>query len=139
MPEQNGRPLTAQLEFFIGKELTLKLTTRNHSDRSQLFSEALHSYFSVGKTTQTKVTGLDGCDYIDTTREHETRHHQSGPIDFLGEVDRIYHNHQPVTVEDRANQSQVSRPATDVAYQQAITDGQRLSPRFACFGQPGAG
>jgi D-hexose-6-phosphate mutarotase len=90
LPRSSDQTLGATLEFFIGKKLTLKLTTTNHGEKAETFSEALHSYFFVTNTHQTELLGLDGRDYIDTTTTPETSHRQDGPVHFPDEIDRIY-------------------------------------------------
>ena len=107
LPATDGEALSATLKFFIAKTLTLKLTTHNKSPSKQRFSEALHSYFTVGKSTQTQVFGLDDASYIDTTGNEETLKQQDGAVDFADEVDRIYQSSETVIIEDRANQREI--------------------------------
>lgn len=108
LPAKEGSSLSAKLEFCIRKELILKLTTQNHSDSAQVFSEALHSYFTVGDSGQTHVTGLDGASYIDSTVAENPIKQQSGDISFPSEIDRIYHSPETVIIHDEKNQRQVT-------------------------------
>jgi glucose-6-phosphate 1-epimerase len=54
-------------------------------------SKALHSYFRVGDVKQTRVSGLDGVDYLDKTLGF-ARQKQTGDITAEGETDRVYLN-----------------------------------------------
>ncbi len=75
----------------IGKTLTLELSTINKSDQPMTIGQALHTYFFVDDVRQTKVSGLDGKDYLDKT-EGFARKTQSGDVTIAAEVDRIYLN-----------------------------------------------
>lgn len=106
LPAREGYPLSVHLEFRIGKTLELVLTTTNEGDAPHTFSEALHSYFMVGDSRQTKIHGLEGAAYIDEVGETTTRI-QNGPVTFPGEVDRIYHSDATVVLEDVASQRRI--------------------------------
>lgn len=108
LPANADRPLAATLEIHIGKELKLQLSTHNPSQSEHLFSEALHSYFSVGNSQQTQVKGLDQTSYIDSTAADDPIIKQTGPVDFPGEIDRIYHSEGTVTINDHANQRRIT-------------------------------
>lgn len=108
LPSPEGAPLSAKLEFHIGKQLTLKLTTHNLSQTDQVFSEALHSYFAVGDSGKTQIIGLDGDSYIDSTIPGDPIKDQSGPVTFPGEIDRIYHSDSTLTIHDQVNQRSIT-------------------------------
>jgi glucose-6-phosphate 1-epimerase len=131
LPASDGAPLSATLEFFIGKTLTLKLTTKNLSPINQQFSEALHSYFVVGESTQTQVLGLDDASYIDTTGNEETLEQQDGTIDFPDEVDRIYKSSNTVVIEDLANQRKIivdkKHSASTIVWNPGQTKGEAMA------------
>lgn len=84
-------PFSLELEIAVGAALEVKLTMVNRSDRVQLVSDALHSYFSVGDIAKTRLRGLDGTTYADRVpgapRERVTQH---GDIVIDREVDRVY-------------------------------------------------
>ncbi|RHW21436.1 D-hexose-6-phosphate mutarotase [Pseudomonas jilinensis] len=81
-----------QVEFVIGKQLSVSLTSTNLGKQAQPLSQALHSYLPVADITQASITGLEGCRYIDqlTSQEHRA---QPGPVLIDQEVDRIYYDH----------------------------------------------
>jgi glucose-6-phosphate 1-epimerase len=73
----------------VGESLDLELTTHNRDQRSFTFTQALHSYFTVGDIQSVKVVGLAGLDYIDKVDGNRTKN-QLGEVAITGEVDRIY-------------------------------------------------
>ncbi|MBD3634471.1 MAG: D-hexose-6-phosphate mutarotase [Methylophaga sp.] len=75
----------------IGDQLNISLTTENKGDIPFSVSKALHSYFRVGDVKQTRVSGLDGVDYLDKTLGF-ARQKQTGDITAEGETDRVYLN-----------------------------------------------
>ncbi len=75
----------------VGKHLKHELVTTNHGSEPMEIGEALHTYFQVGDLRKVTVNGLEGCDYLDKVNDFQ-RTSQSGPINFRGEVDRIYLN-----------------------------------------------
>jgi glucose-6-phosphate 1-epimerase len=82
-------PATAELEITVGRSLQLTLVTRNTGTDVLLLGEALHTYFQINDVAQIRVSGLEGCTYLDKVAGG-TRHTQQGPVQFDGEVDRIY-------------------------------------------------
>lgn len=91
-----------ELEFTVGTELTIALTTHNRSDRSMTLTQALHTYFRVGDIHQTVVQGLAGKSYIDKL-DGEQEKMQVGEITITEAVDRIYHRpHNPLFIVDSA-------------------------------------
>lgn len=77
------------LQFTIGEELRVDLTTVNLSVEPVGITQALHSYFRISDIGAVRVEGLEGCAYIDTLDGWRTRE-QIGAVTFGGEVDRIY-------------------------------------------------
>jgi D-hexose-6-phosphate mutarotase len=82
---------SAELEITVGRSLQLTLVTRNTGSDALLLGEALHTYFQISDVARIRVSGLEGCTYLDKVAGG-TRHTQQGPIHFEGEVDRIYLN-----------------------------------------------
>ena len=78
-----------QYRVTIGKTLIMELTTHNNSDEVITIGQALHTYFKVDDVSRTKVSGLEGKEYLDKTRNFE-RLTQNGAVSISGEVDRIY-------------------------------------------------
>jgi glucose-6-phosphate 1-epimerase len=85
------RPFTAQLKVSVGEGLRLDFSILNRSHKPMPFSWALHSYHPVSELAACKVTGLDGCDYLDNTKGL-SRKQQAGDVGFAGELDRVYLN-----------------------------------------------
>ncbi|MCW8900988.1 MAG: D-hexose-6-phosphate mutarotase [Gammaproteobacteria bacterium] len=79
----------AEYRITIGKTLTFELISFNNSADAITIGQALHTYFNIDDISQTTVTGLEGKDYLDKTRDFE-RKNQSGPITINEEVDRVY-------------------------------------------------
>lgn len=75
----------------IGKTLTMELQTENTGSDTFVIGEALHTYFMIGDINEVKVTGLEGCDYLDKVEDFK-RKHQDGAITVSSEVDRVYLN-----------------------------------------------
>lgn len=84
-------PLSLSLHYHIGRTLSLKLVTRNHSQMPVEFSQALHSYFAVENISHTQVQGLEDCHYFDALDDWQEKI-QHGPVNFQAECDRVYFN-----------------------------------------------
>ena len=79
------------LTVIVGRSLFLSLTTRNTGDSAFQLTQALHSYFAVADIAQVRVTGLDGCAYVDKAQgAGGARKVQSGDVGVDAEVDRVY-------------------------------------------------
>lgn len=90
------------LEIVVGPALKVALTTRNTGTETFGITQALHTYFNIGAIEQTEVSGLEDTDYLDKAGDGGRRH-QSGPVVFAGETDRIYTGvGYPLTIHDRA-------------------------------------
>ncbi len=57
------------LEITIGDSLTLNLVTRNTGYQVFSITEALHTYFNVGDTSQVHILGLEKTEYLDKAEE----------------------------------------------------------------------
>jgi len=80
---------TVEYRVNVTKNLTLKLTTYNHSDSAITIGQALHTYFSVNDINNTTVFGLEGKTYLDKPDSFNSKI-QVGPIFISSEVDRVY-------------------------------------------------
>lgn len=81
--------LALSLRICIGKTLLLELLTENVGDSPQVVSQALHSYFRVGKVSECNLEGLDQVEFVD--KLHEDRFSiQQGDLTIKEPVDRIY-------------------------------------------------
>jgi D-hexose-6-phosphate mutarotase len=88
-----------ELRASFGRSLELELVTRNAGDRECVVGEALHSYFRVGDILETRVLGLESCEYEDRVgTPHRAR--QQGAVTFAGETDRVYIDPAPDCVID---------------------------------------
>lgn len=81
----------AQLHVSVGQKLMVELVTRNESPRPIQISEALHTYFQVGDIESVKVSGLNGCTYVDKVAGGAPAVQQQA-ISIHGETDRVYLN-----------------------------------------------
>ena len=73
----------------VGRTLELELITRNESEADITLGEALHTYFSVSDVRNVRISGLNGCEYIDKV-DGGSRKSQQGEVKIDGEVDRVY-------------------------------------------------
>lgn len=89
------------IQMTIGEMLKVVLTTSNQSDREIALTEGLHTYFQVSDIAKIRVSGLEGCEYVDLV-DGNKRKQQAGPIAFDGELGRIYQNSQATCVIDDA-------------------------------------
>ena len=91
--------LAYQITF--GRELRLRLSVANDSDKPLHIEEALHTYLHVGDVEQAKVHGLFETEYHDKT-DNFVRKTQTEPVLTLtGPTDRLYLNTtSPIVVDD---------------------------------------
>lgn len=79
----------AQLVATVGKTLSVELITENTGSTAFEIGEALHTYFTISDVDALRITGMEGCTYLDKVGVAQTRT-QQGPILIASEVDRIY-------------------------------------------------
>jgi glucose-6-phosphate 1-epimerase len=79
----------ARLTVTVGKTLAVELTTENSGAAPFTIGEALHTYFAISDVEQMRISGMDGCTYLDKVGIAATRV-QEGDIRIASEVDRIY-------------------------------------------------
>ena len=84
-------PHASRLEVLVtvGRSLKVILITTNLGDHDFVIGEALHTYLQIGDIAETRVLGLEGCEYLDKVADF-ARMRQEGPITFAGETDRVY-------------------------------------------------
>lgn len=92
-PEQLGlcgfsSNVSVVVEFTFAKKCSIKLITRNASEKTVRVTAALHSYFKVHDIHQTEIKGVTG-KYLDKTRDNGV-FIQSKPYFVEGETDRIH-------------------------------------------------
>ncbi|MEJ1958531.1 MAG: D-hexose-6-phosphate mutarotase [Nitrosomonadales bacterium] len=90
MPEKQW-PHSCRLRLIatVGKLLTVELITENTGSTAFEIGEALHTYFTISDVDAIRITGMEGCTYLDKVGVAQTRT-QQGPIQIASEVDRIY-------------------------------------------------
>lgn len=78
------------------KELHCHVQVVNPSrDRELCFQLLLHTYLKVPDVTRCQVTGLRGCTFTDTTREHAVYQEASEGVQVTEWTDRVYRNTPP--------------------------------------------
>ncbi|WP_250654715.1 D-hexose-6-phosphate mutarotase [Alkalimarinus coralli] len=77
------------LKITLSDHIDISFSVHNISNKTMLFSWALHSYFSIDSLADVQVTGLDQHDYLDATEQFAAVR-QNGPVRFRSEVDRVY-------------------------------------------------
>ncbi|EAQ64975.1 dihydroxy-acid dehydratase [Marinomonas sp. MED121] len=77
-----------RLVLRLGDGFEVNFSAANLSDNSVTISEALHTYFKVGNSEETQITGLDGVSYQDKFAGVEAK--QRGSIQPCTELDRVY-------------------------------------------------
>ncbi len=82
-------PSGAQLEITVGATLKVELATRNSGAEAFALGEALHTHFHVSDLANVRITGLEGCEYLDKVGA-PARRRQDGAVAIASEVDRIY-------------------------------------------------
>jgi D-hexose-6-phosphate mutarotase len=84
-------PHACRLRFVatVGKTLTVELITENTGNTAFEIGEALHTYFTISDVDNLRITGMEGCTYLDKVGVAQTGM-QQGAIQIASEVDRIY-------------------------------------------------
>lgn len=67
----------------------MSFEARNEGSEALRLEHLWHSYFAVGDISRTKVSGLEGCEYIDKN-EGRRRALQEGELLFDRPIDRIF-------------------------------------------------
>lgn len=83
-------PVTVMLAVTISKELTMELMVTNTTEHDFIYEDCFHPYFHVGDISQTTISGLEGCDYLDKTEDLVRKYEDSRQISITGETNRIY-------------------------------------------------
>ena len=82
-------PFSAKLVFLMGDSLSIQLQLSNTGSETMPLTWALHSYHPVADIASARISGLDGCEYLDNTSGLK-RSTQNGDVEFNGEVDSVY-------------------------------------------------
>jgi D-hexose-6-phosphate mutarotase len=81
--------VSLRLDISVGSRLSMSFEARNEGSEALRLEHLWHSYFAVGDITRTKVSGLEGCEYIDKN-EGRRRARQEGELLFDRPIDRIF-------------------------------------------------
>ena len=128
-PFPHGVELTLHIE--IGDELRLNLITRNGSNETLSFSQALHSYFAISDVENIQIENLEGVTFIDTLDNWQEKVEES-PVRIAGETDRIYlDTPEVISIQDdpwqRTTQIESDTSKSAVVWNPWIEKGKRLS------------
>ena len=74
----------------IGAQLEMELETRNDSNETLKYEEALHAYFAIGDIQQASISGLEGTIYIDKTDGFKRKTLGSAPLRITKETDQVH-------------------------------------------------
>ncbi len=100
-------PCRARNTVTVGKQLTIELVTENTGKAAFEIGEALHTYFAIGDVDNMRITGLEGCTYVDKVGIAQSRK-QQGAIQINSEVDRIYIDTEAdCLIEDQAQKRRI--------------------------------
>lgn len=74
----------------LERSLSIALQITNTGTETLAFTAALHSYLRVDDLAETRLTGLEGQPYLDSTQGGAMAIQPEAPSKFGGETDRIY-------------------------------------------------
>ena len=91
----------------VGRTLAVELVTENTGNTAFEIGEALHTYFAISDVDKVRITGLEGCTYLDKVGDWQRRT-QAGDVTIASEVDRLYVNTETdCLIEDRGLQRRI--------------------------------
>ncbi|WP_447555734.1 D-hexose-6-phosphate mutarotase [Vreelandella sp. EE22] len=94
------------------QRLNVELISENIGETPVKISAALHSYLSVAHTHQCRLEGLAGARYLDKLKDF-AESEQQGTLTVQGQVDRIYHTNEAVTLDDGERTLRVAKQSSD--------------------------
>ena len=81
-----------ELQITLGSGwLELQLQVMNTGSSAFDFTAALHTYLATADVRQAAICGLEGITYADALKQNETATQADAALQFVGELDRIYH------------------------------------------------
>lgn len=96
-----------RVEFILSEQLEVRLTTVNLGNSAFTFTQALHTYLPTENIKQTRVTGLQGAQYIEFGKGP---YKQNEVVEFTRETDQVYTQATAVqTIETPQGMINVSR------------------------------
>lgn len=113
--------------FSLSKSLSMKLETKNLSNQSMYFSQALHSYFPTSDIDRTRILGAEKQTYIDALDKWKQKQQQT-VIAIKEEVDRLYFGHSDYQILTPTQSIRVrSDSKSSVIWNPWINKSKRLS------------
>ena len=85
-----GFALELQIKLGSGW-LELQLQVMNTGSSAFDFTAALHTYLATADVRQAALCGLEGITYADALKQNETATQAYPALQFVGELDRVYH------------------------------------------------
>lgn len=82
--------LEVHLTASFGQSLIMAMEVENRGTVDATYEQALHTYFSVGNVKTISIHGLESYAYLDKLQHMARIEPASEPIQFAGEVDRVY-------------------------------------------------
>ena len=89
----------AEVVFRLGAQLDVDLTLTAGPRRVEL-EAALHTYLAVGDVREIAISGLEGADFLDNTRDLAEDVMPEEPLRLTGSTDRIVERAGEVRIED---------------------------------------
>lgn len=86
-----GEQWQVEIEFVLGEDLLVTLTSHNLGSSVLTLSQALHSYLPVNDISAVSIQGLNNCAYVNQLTGLQQA--QIGPLGIDKETDRIYFDH----------------------------------------------
>ncbi|MCP4986173.1 MAG: D-hexose-6-phosphate mutarotase [Colwellia sp.] len=91
--------------IFFGKSFKQSLAMRNLSEKDAQYSTALHSYFTVSQPKNVTIDALTGVTFDDKLTGRSSQ--QSQAVSCIGEIDRVYHSRDKMTLIDHLWQRKI--------------------------------
>lgn len=85
--------------LFFGEKFTQVLAMQNLSDEDAFYSAAMHSYFRVSNPDNISIDALTGVSYNDKVNKVSDVQRQA--VSCVGEIDRVYHSGEKMSLVDR--------------------------------------
>ncbi|MCL2519996.1 MAG: D-hexose-6-phosphate mutarotase [Spirochaetaceae bacterium] len=93
--------VTLRLKITLSDYLEMELEALNIGDANVSFSEALHTYFTVGNINDITIEGLAGANYYDEMDDFKVKKHTDDKLVVNQFIDRIFFNNEnPVKIVD---------------------------------------
>lgn len=94
------------------QRLHVEVITENRGDTPVKMSAALHSYLAVADVHRCRLEGLAGARYLDKLKGF-AEGEQQGELAVRGEIDRIYHTNNELTLDDGERVMRIAKQSSD--------------------------